>query len=126
MAEGLGDAVGVGVGVGVGAGVGTGVGVGVAAGVGVGVGVGVGAGSCLDRKLPCECCVDPVPGRPRAAAVALAERAGHRHHVADRQCRGTERVGSDDGTHEAAAVVDVDAEPVRRTCRRYRSSRREP
>ena len=68
--------------------------------------------------------MDPVPGRPGAAAVALADRAGDPDEDPGRKRGARERVGSDDDPDGSAAVVDEDPEPVGDMSSAIRSSSR--
>ena len=97
VAVGRGVPLATGVGVGVGPAVGSGVGVAVGPGVAVGVGVGVGVGvATTTSSSPGERGMDPVAGRPRPGAVALAERPGDRDGHPRRQRPTAQRRRPDD------------------------------
>ena len=57
--------------------------------------------------------MDAIAARPGAAAVALPERACHDHERAAWQRAASQRIGPDDGTDAAGAIVHGHAKAVR-------------
>ena len=56
--------------------------------------------------------MNPVPGRARTAAVALADRTDHRHERSCGDARAAQRIGPDDHSNGTGPIVKKESQPI--------------